>query len=201
MTKPKATWPRGIGILEADDTACTTSGSGTTVRRRAAPLDKFPPSLEEMIVPAEAWAHEVLHDAGIVADGVVNGTDDTPENYAQRIISYARAIREKEKRGDISSAIADGIVLGGFVRESQLKFRWEKSTLKGEKFPSGKPKGSLADSTKHIHQLAADNRGASAKGLLQLADASIIGDMGKRTFDNHVSDARKIYPKQKKPRK
>lgn len=76
-----------------------------------------------------------------------------------------------------------------------------KDSLKGEKFPSGKPKGSLTNCTKHIHQLCADNPYSSAKELFQHADKKIIGKMGFGTFENHVTDGRKIYPKKKKASK
>lgn len=122
----KKAWHGGIGIIEADDnTHCTASGSGMTIRHRAAPLDTTPPTLEEMLRPAEAWALDVLKRAGLAADGVADGTADTQENYAQRFIHYGKRIRDKIKCGDAAGAVADALVLGGFIRESQLKFKWE----------------------------------------------------------------------------
>lgn len=66
-----------------------------------------------------------------------------------------------------------------------------KDALKGEKFPSGKSKGSLADSTKHIYQLRKDYPDLSAKELFQQADKKIIGEMGFGNFQNHVSKSPK----------
>ena len=124
-TKQQQAWPGGIGIIEPSDTVATTSGTGMALRHRAAPLDAAPPSVEDLIRPAEAWAHRVLECAGIAASGLTNGTDDTRENYAQRFIHYGKSIRDKIKRGDAAGAAADALLLGGFIRESQLLHRWE----------------------------------------------------------------------------
>lgn len=70
----------------------------------------------------------------------------------------------------------------------------------GIKF-SGREKGAIGSATNHIVQLAKENRSLSAKQLLHIADKSIIGKMSVRTFENHVTEARKQYPKEKKATK
>lgn len=65
-------------------------------------------------------------------------------------------------------------------------------------FTGGRQKGALAKSTRHIQRLVKDYRNLKAKELFALADKSIIGDMSQGTFNNHVKNARKAYPKEKK---
>lgn len=66
---------------------------------------------------------------------------------------------------------------------------------KAKKFPPGRQQGAQIDSTKHIFDIAKNNRSMSAKELFNIADKSIIEDMALGTFQNHVRDARKVYPK------
>lgn len=114
-----------------------------TVRHRAAPLETCR-DLDAMIVPAEKWAREVLQLAGLKLDGVPNGTDDTSENYAQRFLSYGESIRKKIKRGDYEDAVIDALILGGFIRESQLKNKWETHVDKYDEVKAAaKAKGTL----------------------------------------------------------
>lgn len=84
------------------------------------------------------------------------------------------------------------------IVEAQCAFKdymlWGDA-LKGEKFPAGREKGSTTESTKHIHQLVADNPSLTAKELFQITDKNIISEMAIGTFKNHVHDARKTYPK------
>lgn len=68
---------------------------------------------------------------------------------------------------------------------------------KAMSFPSGKRKGATAIQTQHIRQLAKDNRAPSAKSLRSMADEKIIGDMKDGTFQNQVTAARKLYPKER----
>lgn len=73
--------------------------------------------------------------------------------------------------------------------------------LFSEQFKPGRDKGAVSDATKHIFYLAECNRSSSAKELFPISDKSIIGGMSERTFGNHVTDARKKYPKEKKAAK
>lgn len=68
-------------------------------------------------------------------------------------------------------------------------------------FLAGRSKGAVSASTKHIRTLAKDNLNLTAKELFVKANKSIIGDMLLDTFSNQVTEARKIYPKEKKPAK
>jgi hypothetical protein len=72
---------------------------------------------------------------------------------------------------------------------------------KGKKFPAGKSKGSTSKSTDHIFELAKDNLELSAKELFSKSDKSIIENMSERTFGNHVTAARRQYPKKRKAAK
>jgi hypothetical protein len=69
---------------------------------------------------------------------------------------------------------------------------------KGERFSGGRAKGAISKQTKHIFKLAKDNLSLSAKELFVIANKSIIGDMSERTFSDHLTGARRIYPKKKK---
>jgi hypothetical protein len=70
---------------------------------------------------------------------------------------------------------------------------------KGGKFSNGgRQKGAIAKATQHIIQLVKDHRSLTAKELFAKADKSTIGDMTVRTFNNHVTNARKEYPKERK---
>jgi hypothetical protein len=73
----------------------------------------------------------------------------------------------------------------------------EPMMAKGKKFSSGRKKGSISKAVQHIHQLAKDNRRLSSKELLAKANKKTIGDMSAGVFSNHVTNARKKYPKEK----
>lgn len=149
MNKPKSTrsWSGGINIIDAEKGVMTTSGSGMTERHRLAPLDAATASVNDLIRPAEEWAMDVLGRAGIVPDGTLNGTADTEENYAQRFILYGKSIRGKISKGDSAGAVVDALLLGGFIRESQLKYKWEN----------------------HVEKYDATKKVAAAKGALGAA--------------------------------
>jgi len=62
---------------------------------------------------------------------------------------------------------------------------------KGEKFKSGRQKGSRSPRNKYIHELACKYPNLSAKELLGIADKSKIGDTSLGTFANQVTIGRK----------
>lgn len=132
--QPGETWPRGIGIIEPGDDAMTTSGSGMTARRRAAPLPNARAAgkldFEYLIAPAEDWALDVLRSAKLKPDGKPSGRADTRENDAQRFLDYIRTAREKIASGDSAGAASIAVVLGAFIREAQLDHQW-KSHVRG----------------------------------------------------------------------
>lgn len=69
---------------------------------------------------------------------------------------------------------------------------------KGEKFASGgRQKGAISKSVQYIADMVKLHRNKSAKELFAMADTSIINGMTLRTFSNHVTSARKEYPKEK----
>lgn len=72
------------------------------------------------------------------------------------------------------------------------------AVAKAERFPPRRQEGAISESTKHIIELAKNNRSAAAKKLFAIADQSLIGSMAMRTFVNHVTNARKIYPKERR---
>lgn len=212
--RPGETWPGGIGIYESETDTSTTSGSGMSERYRPEPLPNARAAseldFERLIAPAEEWAREVKMRAGIKPDGKVSGTADTPENYAQRFLDYGRTIRASIKRGDAAGAAAAALVLGGFIRESQLKFKWETHVegyalyreaqaerarkLRGEKAYDGTTAKDL------IERLAL--REDSLGKHLEVADLwnEFLGDSDKhhlqvrieyKRFQNAIADARK----------
>jgi hypothetical protein len=64
----------------------------------------------------------------------------------------------------------------------------------GEVFKPKRKKGAISKKTKHIQTLVEQHPEKTAKELYALADKSILGEgkpMQLRTFDNHVSLARK----------
>lgn len=169
MNKPKSTrsWPGGISIIAAEKGVVTTSGSGMTERHRLAPLDAATASVNDLIRPAEEWAKIVLNHAGIVPDGTLNGTADTEENYAQRFILYGKSIRGKISKGDSAGAVVDALLLGGFIRESQLKYRWENHVEKYDATKeTAKAKGALGAAARW----AGDDRDNLNKILAVLAN-------------------------------
>lgn len=72
---------------------------------------------------------------------------------------------------------------------------------KGARFQPKRKKGALSLETKHIYDLVKKNPALCVKSLRNLADKNIIGNMACGTFSNHVTKARKRYPKTRKPRK
>jgi hypothetical protein len=79
--------------------------------------------------------------------------------------------------------------------------KYKLSATKGEAFQPGRDKGAVSNTTKHIFQLVKDNPKLSVKNLFPKADKTIIGDMTDGTFRNHVTEARKQYPKETKATK
>jgi hypothetical protein len=65
-------------------------------------------------------------------------------------------------------------------------------------FTGGRQKGSFSKATMHIFLLVKTNRCLTAKELFKKADSKIIGNMSLDVFSNHVRDARKQFPKEKK---
>lgn len=63
---------------------------------------------------------------------------------------------------------------------------------KGKKFISGKPKGSISERTKYIHELVKLHPNLSAKELLKLAIESRLGNLSYGRFKNIVTDAKKL---------
>jgi len=177
--RPGETWRGGIDILESETSTTTTSGDTMSVRYRPEPLPNARAASEldfdSLIAPAEEWARDVLRRAGIKPDGKVNGVADTPENYAQRFIDYGRAIRASVKRGDTAGAVAEALVLGGFIRESQLKFKWETHVEKYERtLEKAREKGRL---------------GGLAKGKIETDDGNtnLTGIIRSIAFKRHES--------------
>lgn len=98
-------------------------------RRRAGTND-----FEAVIADTEAWARAVLKRARRAPNGRERGTDDTPENYAQRFLVRIRFIRDFIERGDSAQAARFAVELGHQIGQAALKFEWEPAALKGKKF-------------------------------------------------------------------
>jgi len=155
MSTPRKHGYGGVEFIDVDESTATTSGSGMTERKRSAPLPDARAAgkldFDFQIAPAEEWARDVVKRAGLKPDGKVNGAADTPENYAQRFLDYGREIRASIGRGDAAGAAAQALVLGGFIRESQLKFKWETHVERYEKYrkiqsdKASKPRGEKSD--------------------------------------------------------
>jgi len=129
MSTPRKPGYGGVEFVDVDTSAVTTSGGGPMGgRKRPFPIPDARAAgkwdFESQIALAEKWAHEILKRAGIKPDGKVNGTQDTPENYAQRFLDYGRSIRDSIRRRDAAGAAAQATVLGAFIREAQLLFKW-----------------------------------------------------------------------------
>lgn len=170
----RRTWSGGINIIAAEKGVTTTSGSGMTERHRLAPLDAATASVNDLIRPAEEWAMDLLERAGIVPDGTLNGTADTEENYAQRFILYGKSIRGKISRGDSAGAAVDALLLGGFIRESQLKYRWENHV---EKYDATKKVAAAKGAKGAAARWAGDDRDNLSGILRALANKrDVLGD-------------------------
>jgi len=202
-------------LLEVDkNVAYTTSGGGMSERYRPEPLPNARAASEldfdSLIAPAEQWASDVLKRAGLKSDGRVSGTADTPENYAQRFLDYGRAIRASVKRGDSAGAAAAALVLGGFIREAQIKFKWESYVEGYEAYRDAqaakarKPRGEIADDGATANDLIARLalREDSQGDYLEVADLwnEFLGESDKhhlpvrieyKRFQNAIAEARK----------
>jgi hypothetical protein len=112
-----------------------------------------------------------------------------------------REIETDGVRGFVGKAPVSRLALLMVLEEIQGKVgeAWNVLYEFRKKFKSKRPKGSISAATKHINDLAQTNRSQSAKQLFSIADKSIIGNMIFGTFSNHVSNARKVYPKTKSP--
>lgn len=130
--KKKAPAQIGPEILYPAHSPTFTSGGGISVRvRRSDGSDRRSENFEDIIAETEAWARYVLKRAGIEPHGVPASMEDTGENYAQRFIAGICSIRGKISSGDTSGAAAEAIELGQFMREAELKFKWEHPALVG----------------------------------------------------------------------
>lgn len=73
----------------------------------------------------------------------------------------------------------------------------EPDVQHGKKFKPPEA-GSLSSQARYIHNLVRNNRTFSAKQLQKIANPETIGEMGHDAFRDHVTAARKKYPKEKK---
>ena len=85
------------------------------------------------------------------------------------------------------------------LREA-FKAERKSLTLKGAVF-NPPEEGSLSPQAIYIHNLARDYRTLTAKQLQSKADKKIIGEMGHNAFRDHVTNARREYPKETKANK
>jgi hypothetical protein len=60
--------------------------------------------------------------------------DQTPGNYASRILRHLKTARRSVKRGDADLAAAHAIAVGWLLAEARIKFAHEVDALFGEKF-------------------------------------------------------------------
>ncbi len=214
MSTPRKPGFGGVEFIGADESAVTTSGSGITERRRRTPIPDASAAgkldFDFQIAQAEAWALDVLRRASIKPDGKVSGTEDTPENFAQRFLDYGRAIRASIRRGDAAGAAAQALVLGGFIRESQLKFKWESHVEAYEQYrkiqsdKASRPRSAKADDGTTTNDLIAklalreDSMGDYLnvtdlwnEFLGELDDHHLRIQMTFKRFQNAIADARK----------
>lgn len=170
---------------------------------------KAPPSEYRAFSAADRAAYAAIGKSlewNLTIDGDLGATGDyafffvatardsvlTPsqQSAAKLLFATLEALEEKALSDRVRQNILDA--LGGLDADAEAK---------GRKFTPGKPVGATSNSTDHIFELAKNHRSLTAKELLSKADKSIIGDMAQGTFGNHVLDARKKYPKEKKPKK
>lgn len=86
---------------------------------------------------------------------------------------------------------------GKFFREYMKKNALDEAlmtkAIKGVKFSPGRKAGSQSEKVKYIHELVGKNMHLSSKQLMKIADKSIIGNMTRGTFSNHVTQAKKRF--------
>ena len=126
------------------------------------------------------------------------------KRMAEAVLASTKMENVKKIRSGFTQAASKTIENIEAVSEVLLTHVEEKlipAAEKGNKFKPGRSKGAITKATIHIKDLAKNNRSLSAKQLFSKANKSIIGNMDEGTFGNHLSDARKLYPKEKKARK
>ena len=158
-------------------------GTGLTKRDRRRIKFSKPPTAEERVAAkgafknltfdraveeAEAWAIEVLKDAGLRTDGLACVAEmQSKEWYADVIVrrisrNRAAIIRVAAGRGDQADDLARAnLNLGYLICEAKLKFEWEDDALRGIR---------AAAHQKTIGQIAAENRRKRNAFIRALAD-------------------------------
>lgn len=145
------------------------------------------------------WAltYENLTDNERFALGIT-GTDAWPLYTPKAVEEKLKAIQLRIENSNLSGATVfyPNLDLDQINRVRDLERKSILVTEHGEKFKSPEP-GSLSTQAEHIHNLVRDNRTLTAKELQQIANIEIIGEMGRDAFREHVTKARKQYPKRK----
>lgn len=90
---------------------------------------------------AVEWAKSVISSAPITG---VDSSDDTPEGFAQRILTYDKIIRKCIADGKCDSAARFAFQLGEMCGVLEMKHEWERLLIPAEKFQAGNRKAADA---------------------------------------------------------
>lgn len=128
--------------------------------------------------------------------------DSFKTSYQRAIVNYLLDRLESSDRADkLGAALTEikELLLKAWAINLEMLCGIMKplADVGGKFYGNGRPKGAISSAVRYITDLAKDNRALSAKQLFAKADKNSIGSMAESTFGNHVSKARKEYPKEK----
>jgi hypothetical protein len=135
---------RGDGMTEREQAIADTPDEMLEMFRRYTEYrGQFDTGFDALIADVEAHCRAILKRAGRTP-GILDGSGDTEENYASRIVKLIQITRREIEQNRADDAAISGVKIGTMYTEAEMKFRWEPHALSGKKSFDGGSKGGKA---------------------------------------------------------
>jgi hypothetical protein len=147
----KKTRSFGSGMTAKNVTMSSDEDIGPSLQKSAkAWNDKFESgsgAYGAVVHDVVAWAKDILENEDATAE------QDTPYDYAQRILQHHKIISAAIDQGDAGKAARFAVSLGAFCAEAEIKHYWEPHALRGLDFvPKGKSPEGLYQVAEQIYE-------------------------------------------------
>ncbi|MGE5525216.1 MAG: hypothetical protein ACM3SS_15995 [Rhodospirillaceae bacterium] len=133
---PKTTISVGSGITQRSKTVYINPDEQLEYFKRLATMPGN--ALDLIVHRAVKHAEAVLREANIDPNSQLPSNDDSPQDYALRIVSLYKMTQAAVQTTDANGAASLAAQLGATITEAHMKFAWEEAALRGQKFAGNK---------------------------------------------------------------